>query len=563
MQGKLYYNIYIGTTGMPVGGLASTLGGFACADLRTGEILWTRTDGKLDAGELRMESGGAVTPYLWEFGSTSWKLYHPTTGALIRTLTNATNTNAWPLMGQRGEILDYMLDGQSNRLVLWNSSLTSGSPGTSAWSTGIQWNISIQDVPGTPATRYIKESDVLLAEVSDFADRGSIANQEPTLYTHLAYNLKPGQEGKLLWAQNRTDIGDMATRGLSGSSMPAMNDGVYAIFERETLQNIVYDYRTGNLLWKADSINATTDPWSLYKSGSLIAYGKLYYSGYGGRVFAYDIKTGDKLWEYFGGYAEYQTPYNVWPFYGGFTLADGKIFIGNLEHSPTQPLWTGAKLHVINGETGEGVWNITGMFQSSGFAIADGYFIGFNAYDGQIYCFGKGKTATTVTASSKISEYGDTILIEGTVTDQSPDSNAKGTPAISDADMTSWMEYLHMQKPRPTDASGVEVSLNTIDPNNNLVHIGNVTSDSNGLFKMMWTPEVPGEYTIIASFVGSESYWSSFAETAIGVTEAALTPSPQAETILPPTEMYIIGGVTAIIVAIAIVGAVILLSVRK
>ena len=34
--------------------------------------------------------------------------------------------------------------------------------------------------------------------------------------------------------------------------------------------------------------------------------------------------------------------------------------------------------------------------------IADGFIVGLNFYDNQIYCYGKGPSATTVTASPKI-----------------------------------------------------------------------------------------------------------------------------------------------------------------
>jgi hypothetical protein len=80
-------------------------------------------------------------------------------------------------------------------------------------------------------------------------------------------------------------------------------------------------------------------------------------------------------------------------------------------------------------------------------AIADGYMVTFNGYDNRIYCFGKGQTATTVEASPKVAPEKSTILLEGTVTDQSP--GAEGTQAISDDDMTAWMEYLYMQQTKP------------------------------------------------------------------------------------------------------------------
>jgi len=124
------------------------------------------------------------------------------------------------------------------------------------------------------------------------------------------------------------------------------------------------------------------------------------------------------------------------------------------------------------------------------------------------------------------------------------------------------MEYIYMQKPMPTDVTGVEVVLETLDPNGNFYEIGRTTSDENGMYSHMFTPEVPGKYTIIASFKGSESYWGSRAETAIGVEEAPIaTPTP---TPPPPamTDTYVIGFGTAALIAIIVIG-VILILLRK
>ena len=86
-----------------------------------------------------------------------------------------------------------------------------------------------------------------------------------------------------------------------------------------------------------------------------------------------------------------------------------------------------------------------------------------------------------------------------------------------------------MQQPMPMDATGVEVILETLDPNGNYYEIGRVTSDASGMYKMLWEPPVEGEYTIVASFAGSKSYGSSYAETAIGVAgeAGAGAPGPQ------------------------------------
>jgi hypothetical protein len=162
---------------------------------------------------------------------------------------------------------------------------------------------------------------------------------------------------------------------------------------------------------------------------------------------------------------------------------------------------------------------------------------------------------TAVTVGSK-------MVIQGSVLDQSP--GAPNTPAISDNDMTQWMEYLYMQQVKPANAVGVPVSIDAIDPNNNNVHIGDATSDASGHFAFTWdTPNVPGQYTIIAHFMGSKSYFGSSSEATAYVAEAAPTPTAAPVAAAPQTDLYLALGVVAIIIAIAIVGALILLSVRK
>ena len=60
-----------------------------------------------------------------------------------------------------------------------------------------------------------------------------------------------------------------------------------------------------------------------------------------------------------------------------------------------------------------------------------------------------------------------------------------GVPAVSDASQKEWMEYVYMQKPRPTDVTGVDVTLTVIDPNGNTYDIGTATSDSYGHYNLM------------------------------------------------------------------------------
>ena len=125
-----------------------------------------------------------------------------------------------------------------------------------------------------------------------------------------------------------------------------------------------------------------------------------------------------------------------------------------------------------------------------GFAIADGYMAYLNLYDKQIYVVGKGPSATTVSASPKVSTYGSSVVIEGTITDISAGTKQNeqaarfpnGVPAVSDASQSAWMEYVYMQKPRPMDTTGVPITLSVVDSNGNYSDIGTTTSDADGFF---------------------------------------------------------------------------------
>jgi hypothetical protein len=165
---------------------------------------------------------------------------------------------------------------------------------------------------------------------------------------------------------------------------------------------------------------------------------------------------------------------------------------------------------------------------------------------------------------------GDTAVIQGTVTDQSAGAKAKVqtgefnvVPAVSDDSMNAWMQYIYQQQPIPKSAAGVTVTLDAIDPNNNFVHLGTATTDTSGTFGYAWTtPNVPGKYTIIATFEGSNSYYASYAEANAFVSEAPAPPAPTpTPLVLPPYETYMTVAVVVVLIAIAI--AVILILRKK
>jgi hypothetical protein len=126
---------------------------------------------------------------------------------------------------------------------------------------------------------------------------------------------------------------------------------------------------------------------------------------------------------------------------------------------------------------------------------------------------------------------------------------------------------VYMQQSCPTYYEGVEVKLETLDPNGNFYEIGTVKSDGSGIFKKMWTPDVEGEYTVIATFEGSKAYYRSYAETVFGVGPAVapsgpIEPEPTEPTAVAPfitTEIAIIIAV----VVVAIIGIVAFWTLRK
>src|SRR5450756_1150665 len=93
----------------------------------------------------------------------------------------------------------------------------------------------------------------------------------------------------------------------------------------------------------------------------------------------------------------------------------------------------------------------------------------YNTYDQQVYAVGKGPSATTVQAPLTGVKAGDSVIIQGSVTDVSPgtkqDSIAlrfpNGVPAVSDADIGEWMKYVYVDFSRPM-ANGVQVTLDAV-----------------------------------------------------------------------------------------------------
>jgi hypothetical protein len=536
-------------------------------------------------------NGAGVSTYLWMTVGTTWYMLDANTGNLILTLKNVPFGTG--VTDQDGSLLRYSYNSATGNFLCWNSS-QSIPPGGPTGTAQQQWKPMVGAVidavndtiwtvygpsgPETTATPWYT-SDILprsgytmnvtgskgLPALSRILQDGNRVPKQ-LLMSYFAASPRFGTDEQrfeiailqinehaapyspfpdksntqnnnlgfgvtLQWDKNYT----YPQSGNKTWSLGPVSyeEKVFTVWCKETRQWYGYSLTDGSLLWGP---TASQPEWDMYGSGGAYAYGKLFSGGYGGVLYAYDIKTGKLLWNYTLAQIGHESPYgNYQVTLGG--IADGKVYIYSMEHSPTQPLWRGSYLRCINATDGTEIWKILNFV--SGSAIADGYIVAGNNYDNRMYVYGKGPSATTVTVQNDVIARGSSVLIKGTVTDQS--SGAKGTPAIADADMEAWMEYLYMQQAIPANAKGVEVTLDTIDPNSNFVHIGTVTSDMSGMFKKMWTPEVPGEYTVIATFAGSKFYWSSYAETAIGVSEAPPAPTePQPAAAQPPLHMYLL-----------------------
>jgi hypothetical protein len=494
--------------------------------------------------------------------------------------------------GPNGEILSYRLDTARNRLTLWNETKAVDTafpwvggeigqiwnPGYRAvidGNLGIEWNVS---VPALPPGSNIVETGIVKTtvggvEVSNtyiLASNTSGSVGAPYAIMQWAYlgTLTKDSTGKYptsitpLWTETRTNV------YMSFYKVGNIADsGIYTMFDESRMQFHGFDIKTGQEQWVTDPI---PNGWGQFIYDWIVAYGKLYEAGYDGHVRAYDATNGKLVWDFYFGSSGYETAYGSWPEYNGFTVADHKVFVSNDEHSPDSVMWRGGKLWAINADTGQGVWNISGWDRHP--AISNGILTALNSLDGQAYGFGKGPSATTVSAPQTAVGTGQSVTITGTVTDQSP--GQPDTPAISEKDMTAWMEYLHMQKPMPTDATGVSVDLKAIDSSGTSTTIGTTTSDANGNFGYSWTPTTSGLYKIVATFAGTNSYGGSSATAYLTVVSAPSaspsgTPGPTAtaptgtpaQSVSPSTPTSPTGGTeTAVYVAVAAAVIVVVLA---
>jgi hypothetical protein len=447
------------------------------------------------------------------------------------------------------------------------------------WSAPIYTSIGGNPVGTEQAQTLVKIVSGVALIMTD-SDNGAGGEVITGGFGEAGYSLATGA---LLWGPvNRT--------ASNGVLVPYTRIGIFAVSGVYTEYNEVtqvmdgYSLQTGTLLWTTTLTTANGGAPNTYDEYGVTGIGDstngiLYLWGLGGDVWALDSSTGKVLWytntETLVGGSGTETPYGIWPlwvFNVGCIAGTGTntILYTAIGHEYSPPLFHGADQLAINATNGQLIWSQL-AFDVTGTEVSYGVMTSLNAYDNQVYAYGQGPSQTTVTAPDPVGTVGSPMVISGTVMDISAGATQEavaanfpnGLPAVSDASMAQFMEYVYEQQPHPSNTTGVPVTLTAIDPNGNTVTLGATTTDASGTYSVTWTPPIPGNYTVLATFAGSGGYYGSYGETHVYASSAHPTEMPTSTPVgnIATTSDLMLGiavAVIAIIIAIAIVGLLIL-----
>ncbi len=612
MYGTLFYEEPYGNSG--------TGGDYVAVDLRTGKEVW-RINASATGVSLVPSFGynyalenpnqhgflpnGALIATYTSGGKTNWKAYDPATGRLTAMTIQNVPSGGVNLAGPSGEYLKIILTNKGTTsspnwyLSQWNSSRVFGGTagfGGSGWYGGTtpidaspasayDWNVSVNlgkgswsiGSAGQACFPFVDMDNMTLIVQGTFGghvgDYGATVTADPANIT--AVSLVPTSRGSVMWTQSYPQAPGNNTRFFSGWDPEV---GTFAFFDKETFDHWGFSLKTGKQVWGPSKVTPdyTADYNYFNTETEIVAYGNIYYAGYSGILYCFSMADGKLLWTYGNGgegnstASGLETPWGNYPVFIS-DIADGKVFLCTTEHSPNSPLYKNAVYRAVNATNGKEIWKLmqyAGNMYGGPAPIADGYLVFYSGYDQQIYCVGKGPSSMSVTAPDLGATMGSTVVIKGTIMDVSAGTGQNeqaarfpnGVPCVSDASQQGWMQYVYMQKPRPTGATGVEIIINVLDSNNNFREIGRTTSDSTGFFALNWQPDITGNYTVYAGFAGSESYWPSFATTSFAVDPApTAAPTPIASI----ADTYFIPAIAALFVVIVAIGAVTMLMIRK
>ena len=117
----------------------------------------------------------------------------------------------------------------------------------------------------------------------------------------------------------------------------------------------------------------------------------------------------------------------------------------------------------------------------------------------------------------------------------------------------------------PTNITGVPVTFCVIDSNGNYRTIGTTTTNALGDYSFTWKPDIPGNYTVYATFAGTNGYYGSTASTGFYASSPATTAAPIATPLtgLASNNTLMYGIVAIIIVIIVGIVALAMIMLRK
>jgi hypothetical protein len=626
LDGMLFYTEPLSFSGVGGSLTPNPTGPTVAVNLQTGQTIWSSTKVPwLTFGYIydvqEPNQHGVYQPILFAqtggatiFGPVpeSWMAFDAYTGTPLFNVTNVPIGAT--ARGPNGEYLIYVLanDGTPTNpqyyLAQWNSSnLWYGQyNGLSTTPTVIppitdgsnplmfDWNISIPSLHAmtlpSSIVDVISGNMVLGMSGSYPTPLGAvleIPSSTPSTYFAINLNATNSAIGTVLWTNTLQPPAGNITVSFAGADPTAdAGHGVFVEKYKETMQLVGYSMATGKYLWTTPNDEVAFQYYSTlgYYSGGLggvvLAYGNAYAAGFGGIVYCYSLATGNLLWTYGNGGAGNSTNSGE-PYPGNYpttiyAIGNGIVYLITTEHTVTTPIYKGALTSAINATNGAQIYTLSdycSAFNTATAAIADGYATIYNGYDNQIYCLGRGPSDTTVQAPQMAITAGTRVVIQGTVMDISAGTKQleqaadfpNGVPCASDACMTAWMGYVYQQQPHPTNFTGVTVTLSVLDPNNNTYTVGTATTDINGIFHYTWTPkDVPGTYTVYATFSGTNGYWPSESETNMVVQSASATTAPTSTPVSGlASNTTVEYGIVAIIIIIIIIGAILALLVTR
>ena len=587
--------------------------GTIATDLYTGKTLWTlnSTMGNLVCGMETFYKNanqyGTVGPYIVTMGvipgiinrnGTAYNLFDAMNGIYQCSIINAPALNSFNPFGgpqwgsdANGNLIAYNIDSSNASqpmLQLFNMTWAVGMAnafgwgitpgGIFQWNTGIVWSTPVYTSVNGGALKTdltingVTGNSVILTGGFTF---GQFFGGLQQGFQYLA--AMDATTGAQLWIKNLTNA-DTATLAPWTRTQMQIFDGLWVNVNEDNDAVFAVNAATGAKAWEITlPAGINSNGYDVFNLRTFNGLGCLICVGFGGDIWCINEGDGTVRWQTdtvsLLGNPGLETPYATWPLWtficDCFTNDVGYFAVGH-EYNP--PLFHGAQLIALNMTTGKMIWSELDMSIEST-EISYGILLSRNAYDNQIYAFGKGPSAMTVVAPSIGVTTATPLTITGTVIDVSAGASQdavkanfhNGLPCVSDASQSHWMEYVYQQQPAPANTTGVPITLSVIDANNNFRTIGTTTSDASGTYAFTWTPDIPGNYAIIASFSGSNSYYGSSAETHAYASVSEATHGPTATPVTGlATTVDIEYGIAAIIIVIIIIGAILaLLMMRK